>query len=145
MNPQSKLVVQLSDLALTSAGTAAGSGGTYYFDTLGYDFASIAIISQTTAGTYSTLNIMEADVTTSASFATFSGGVGGTDFTIGTSPAAGNYLAMLDVDLRGRKRFLKAVIIPSEAETVSVIANLFKGDTAPRTAAERGVSVVAAM
>ena len=145
MNPNCKTVIQISDLALTSAGTAAGSGGTYYFDTKGYDFAVVNVISQTTSSTYSTLNIMESDVTTSANFATFSGGVGGTDFTIGSSPTADYYLANIGIDLRGRKRYLKAVIVPTAAETVSIIANMFKGEVQPVTAAEKGGAIAASM
>jgi len=142
MNPNAKLVVQVRDGACTDAGTAFSSSGTTYFDTLGYDYAIVNCISATNAGTMNTLQIMEADVTTSADFTTFAGYAA----TItGTSPTAGDYLQTLNVNLKGRKRYLKAIFIPSLASTVTIIANLFKGENEPRTAAQAGVSNVHSM
>lgn len=149
MNPSPKFTLQMLDLALTAAGTAGGSGATYYIDTLGYDFASFDVITQTTTGTYSELQLMEADATTSASFAAITALTGGTEtstsagFVIGSSPTTSPWATKLNVDLRGRKRYLKVSAVPSVAGTFTVIANLFKGETNPVTASQTGVAAVA--
>src|ERR1035437_72821 len=148
MNPNSKVALQVLDISLTAAGTAAYSDGTYYIDTLGYDYASFDVISQTTTGTWTAIQLMEADVTTSASFAAINALTGGTavntstGFVIGSSPTVSPWFSKLNVDLRGRKRYLKVAIKPSVAGTFTVIANLFKGGLGPDTASQAGVATL---
>ncbi|HUX02001.1 MAG TPA: hypothetical protein VMY35_13580 [Phycisphaerae bacterium] len=146
MNPSMKQVVQVLRTALTAAGTELGSGVTNYIDTLGYDFMSLDCICQTYSGTMSTFQIMEADVTTSATFAAIVALTGGTatstsaGFVIASSPTAGQYLSKFNVDLRGRKRYVKLALIPDVAVTATVVANLFKGEDAPITTTQVGVT-----
>ena len=144
--------VQICNQALTAAGTECGSGVTNYIDTLGFAYAVIDVITQTTTGTMSTLAIYEADATTSTSFAAIVALTGGTvtstsaGFVIGTSPTAAQtsraYVNSFNVDLRGRKRYLKAVVIPNSACTLTAIANLFKSQEQPYTAAKAMAATV---
>ena len=142
MQPASKLVIQVSGGTVTvGSGTQLGSGATNYMDTLGFDFACVqADVTTTAANTYDSLAIMHCDTTLSASFVTAAGYVGGTDFDIAAGSAT-RTLDMINVDLKGMKRFIKLVQIPSvDSATSTVWANLFKGDEMPGTPAEAGVT-----
>ncbi len=105
MVPRNKQVIMISQTSTTNAGTAAGN-----CDTLGYDYAEIDIISSTSDNTTnnpSVLNLLESDDTVTTNFATVSGFVGDSDFTIPASVTAGNWGAKLKVDCRARKRYLR--------------------------------------
>jgi hypothetical protein len=78
------------------------------FDTLGFSFAKILVLSVST-GVLSTgtANKIEEGDTTSA-FATFAGVASGTDWTPSTSTNSTAVAKMqYNIDLRGRKRYLK--------------------------------------
>jgi hypothetical protein len=80
------------------------------FDTLGFNFMKILCLSSSTGTVSSGTNnkLEEGDVST-GSFATFAGYIQGTDWT-GSATTNATSLAKViwNVDLRGRKRFLRA-------------------------------------
>lgn len=145
MTPQLKTVVAVNATSVTNGATASG-----IIDTLGYDWATIDVIA-TTADVVSNaptvLKLQEADVTNSSSFADIVGFRGGTDFTIpnantaATATLQNNY--KFNVDCRARKRYLKAFYSPQTTQTVTVVANLGRGEQAPVTAAKANAMTLA--
>jgi len=147
MNPQTKLVVPGGALAVSKTNGATASG---IIDTLGFDFASIAIIAATAdvvSNKPTVCKIQEADTTDASNFADIVGLRGGTDFTIPNANTAATAvvqnLYQFNVDLRGRKRYLQAVYSPQTTQTVTVVANLAKGEQAPTSAAKANAMTLA--
>lgn len=145
MVPESKLAIQIGTTALTNNGTECGSGVTNYVDTKGFDYAVFDVIlspPDDPTNYPDTMNLMEADVTTSSSFATISGFVGGTDFTIATQDTSVFTSYRIRVPLAARKRYLKVAIIPqtSHAAGCVILANLFRAEAAPVSATLAGVN-----
>ena len=137
MLPLPKSVIVISPASITNAATATGS-----FDTLGYDFAVIDVMSTTsndTTNNFSVLTLAEGD-TTSAYTAV---STGDTDFTIAAADTANNVVvARFNVDLRGRKRYLKLSASPVTTQTIWAHAHLHRADELPVTAAKANASVV---
>jgi hypothetical protein len=93
----------------------------------------------TTSNTLSVLTLKEADVTNTSSFANVSGAVGGTDFTIAAAAYAttsNQNIWTFNVDLRGRKRYLRVFASPQTTQLVAGLASLYRGEQAPVTAAK---------
>ena len=137
MTPTPKAIV-----ALTAASVASNATGTAYIDTLGYDYALIAIMSNglsTQSATLTALTLGDGD--TNTAYTNLTGFVGGTDFTLATAAAhtADEVAAVLGVDLRAKRRYLRLGVTPRTAATVSAVALLFRGDEVPVTASKAGV------
>jgi hypothetical protein len=135
MTPQLKTIVAVNAVSKTNGATASG-----IIDTLGYDWATIDIIA-TTADVVSNAptvcKLQEADVTNATSFADI------TAFATPTIPSANTAATAVlqnnykfNVDCRARKRYLQAVYSPATTQTVTVLANLGRGEQAPVTAAK---------
>lgn len=139
MLPQSKAVIALLPTSTTNGGTATGNA----IDTMGADFASIDVFATTAdvvSNTLSVLRLQEADVTNASSFATVA--VSGTDFTLATNAytsTAGQNIWKMNVDTRGRKRYLRVLASPQTTMTLSAIANLHRMSEAPINAAKANV------
>lgn len=135
MLPQLKTIVAVNAVSKTNGATASG-----IIDTLGYDWATIDIIA-TTADVISNAptvcKLQEADVTNSSSFADI------TAFATPTIPNANTAATAVlqnnykfNVDCRARKRYLQPVYSPQTTQTVTIVANLGRGENAPVTAAK---------
>jgi len=129
MLPQTKQVIVISQASTTNGATASGN-----IDTLGFDYATIDVITSTSnavSNNPSVLKLSESDDTVVTNFADVSGFVGDTDFTIPASVTSGNWGVKLNVDCRARKRYLKLSLTPLTTQTITAIANLARGDEAP--------------
>ena len=141
----SKQVTMINQASTTNAATASGN-----VDTLGFGGGRLKIsvlmaTSNDTTNNPSVFKLSECDTTVVTDFANISGTVGDTDWTIPTSEtAATNTPAqyMFDVDLRGRKRYIKISISPVTTQVITAIANLYRGDEDPVSATEAGVAAV---
>lgn len=136
MRPSLKAAVVINDSGVTNGETATGN-----IDTLGYDWLKLDVMMTTsddTTNNPSVLKLTESDDTVVSNFAAitkFTGdGAGG--FTIPNAVTAGNWIASFNVDLRGRKRYLKLSVTPITTQGVHAIANLGLGDEAPVSAAD---------
>jgi hypothetical protein len=120
----------------TSVGTSAV---TLTIDTLGYDYASVAVLRASNASTVfaSVLKIEESD--DDSSYSAVAGMTGGTDFTIPTAPTAVASIVKLDVDAKSKKRYLKVTATPAVSVNTAVTARLSRGENAPSSASEAGV------
>ena len=125
---------------LGAAETASSGTATLTIDTSGFDHASIAVVRSSNAATtfMSVLKVEESDDNSSyANVTALVGGAGG--FTIGTAITTGASITKIDVDCRGRKRYLKVSATPSTACIVGINATLSRSEDAIAVAADAGV------
>ncbi len=136
MLPQLKTIVAVNAATVTNGATASG-----IIDTMGYDWCTVDVIA-TTANAVSNVPtvvaLQEADVTNASSFATIAAfatpALLPNAATAATATLQNNF--KFNVDCRPRKRFLQAVYSPQTTQTVTVVANLGRGEQAPVTAAK---------
>jgi hypothetical protein len=140
MLPAAKHYIAITPASFTNGATAGGTSEPLAIDTLGYDFMSVTVFGgtvNTTSNTLSVLSLKEADVTNTSSFANVSGAVGGTDFTIAAAAYAttsNQNIWTYNVDLRGRKRYLRVFASPQTTQLIAGLASLYRGEQAPVTA-----------
>lgn len=90
-------------------------------DTLGFNELQICVMREThSSGAFTALTIQESDSDAATSFATTTGLVAGTDYTVadaigGTSAAVTNVSFVANIDLRGKKRYFRVLVTPSAA------------------------------
>jgi hypothetical protein len=135
-----KTVASLSDDITTSATHSME------IDTLGFKVASIDVAFEkvAAAGTSSAvalvLKLQHGDTT--STYADLSGYVGGTSFTIPTpANTTADTVVRFDVDLRGKRRYLKVLATGNATGSVYSVARLGKPEDGPDTAAEKGAAV----
>ena len=129
MRPSLESKVVINDSGVTNGETATGN-----IDTLGYDWLTLDVMMTTsndTTNNPSTLKLSESDDTVVTNFANISGAVGDTDFTIPAADTSASAIYKFNVDLRGRKRYIKLSVTPVTTQGVHAIANLGLGDEAP--------------
>ena len=133
--------------SIGSADTATDATFTHTLDTLGYDYASIDVVCEASTATgdavANALFLSQSDDnTTFANITEFvGGGTGG--FTIPTSSLTGaSNIVRFNVDMRGKKRYLKVNATPAFATRVVSVARLGKAEVGPVSAAEVGVAAV---
>lgn len=147
MLPIAKQAVMINGLTAAAAATQI----TGYVDTLGYDFCTVdltALPGHTTATNNPTvLKLGESADTymTNATDITAFVGDGAGGFTIPNVPTVTTtpFTAKMNVDCRARYRYLHLEVVPLGGNmTGSAIANLFRAEQLPNTAAETGCLVV---
>jgi hypothetical protein len=121
---------------------------TLVIDRLGYEYVSLDVGQEpwanagyTSQAAFTVLKLSESDDNSSYSDVTafVGGGTGG--FTIPTPTAtAGDVVVRMDVDCRGKKRYLKVTATPYTTGTVYTIARLGKGNDGPVSASAKGVN-----
>ena len=119
--------------------TTVGTNTAEQIDCRGYDWAVVNVLLSTDGSVAPTvLELLECDTTVVSSFATISGAVAGTDYTIPTPDTSTLSGMTFCVDLRGRKRYLRCDITATAGGlcVVSTVANLFRGEVMPNTAAK---------
>lgn len=127
-------------------GTVAGatlSTLTASVDTKGFSFAKLIFVSNSTGTLSGTNTFLEESDNATAGFATVSGYNVSTDFTASTatnSTAEGKVL--FNVDLRGRKRYLKATVTHATGGNGAWVVDLSEPANGLSTAAEYGAQNV---
>jgi hypothetical protein len=121
---------------------------TLVIDRLGYEYVSLDVGQEpwtnagyTSQAAFTVLKLSESDDNSSYSDVTafVGGGTGG--FTIPTPTAtAGDVVVRMDVDCRGKKRYLKVTATPYTTGTVYTVARLGKGSDGPVSASAKGVN-----
>lgn len=120
----------------TAVGTSAV---TLTIDTLGYDYASVSVLRASNASTVfaSVLKVEQSD--DNSSYSAVSGMTGGTDFTVpAVSDTSVASIVKLDVDTKGKGRYLKVTATPAVSVNTVVSARLSRGENAPSSASEAG-------
>ena len=114
-------------------------------DRKNFDYANIKLILGATDIGLTTCKLQESDDNSTYTDVT------GADFSIsGTLPASAdsNKIFEWDMDLRARKRYLRPAITVGNGTSgafVAVLAQLFRGEQSPATAASRGAAQVLAV
>lgn len=132
-----------SDVAITPAETTNAATASGLIDTLGCDWLTLDVFMTTsddTTNNPSVLKLTECD-TSNGTFVTC-GFTGDSDFTIPAAVTEGDWNAKFNVDLLGRKRYLKLEVSPLTTQTIAAVANLGRNDEAPNTSTEAGCNVL---
>lgn len=142
MRPSLKAAVVINDSGVTNGETATGN-----IDTLGYEWMKLDVMMTTsndTTNNPTTLKLSESDDTEATNFSDITRfvGDGAGGFTIPAAVTSGNWIQTFNVDLRGRKRYLKLSVAVLTTQGIHAIANLGLGDEAPVSAAGDVKSVV---
>ena len=114
-------------------------------DTLDWDYAVFQAIQDTAVATANnpiTWRLSEGAATDS--YATWTGSVGDTDFTIGTVSTTLGNIHEIQVDLRGRKRFIAVELMSGGATTLSACTvKFYRGKEPGTTAVTKGLATFA--
>lgn len=132
-----KRIILINNSSTTNAATAAG-----FVDCAGYDHLTISVTLPTAdvvSNAPSVLRIMESDLTTSptapTNYATISGYVAGTDYTIPNAITSATSItapfALFDVPLKARKRFIRLEVSPRTTQIVTAEAILTEAEQTP--------------
>lgn len=137
MNAASKHVL------INSSGTTSGiTTLTGTVDTVGYNYAQIAIYASSDAALHTTAanNALEEADASTGTYVAVSAAAPGTGWTVSTATIASTGPKIVyNVDLRGRKRFLKVTGgLAATANAITIAATLHKGSDAPVSASEQG-------
>ena len=121
--------------------TSAAGTATLTIDRLGYDYASIDVVvatSTTPANTSnSILNVLtltQGDTNT-AGASVYTVAVPSASVAVTNQPS----VVRLDVDLRGKGRYVKVDATPATSLATTIVARLGKGEVGPETASAKGV------
>jgi hypothetical protein len=135
--------------SIGTADTATDATFSHTIDTLGYDYASVDVVLEANAASTSamakTLRLQQSDVDAATSYANITafvgGGTGG--FTIPTTSLSNaSNVVRFNVDMRGKRRYLRVQATPEASSVVCSVVRLGKGEVGPVSTAEVGVGVV---
>lgn len=121
--------------------TSAAGTATLTIDRLGYDYASIDVIvavSATPANTAaSILNVLtlSGGETTTAGSSIYTVAVPAASAAVTAQPS----VVRMDIDLRGRGRYVKVDATPATSLATTIVARLSRGEVGPETASAKGV------
>lgn len=120
--------------------TSQTTTATLTLDTLGYAYASVDVIvaksstaGHTAASILNVLTISQGD-TTAAGDSVYTVAVPAASVAVTNQPS----VVRLDVDLRGKSRYLKVDATPAATLTTEIVARLGKGEKGPESAADKG-------
>ena len=120
--------------------TSAAGTATLTIDTLGYDYASVDVLvavsatpANTAASILNVLTLSQGDTNT-AGTSVYTVAVPDASAAVTSQPS----VVRLDVDLRGKSRYLKVDATPATALATTIAARLGKGEKGADTAADKG-------
>jgi hypothetical protein len=121
--------------------TSAAGTATLTIDTLGYAYASVDVVvavsatpANTAASILNVLTLSQGDTNTAGS-SVYTVAVPAASVAVTAQPS----VVRLDVDLRGKSRYLKVDATPATSLATTIVARLGKGEAGPETAAAKGV------
>ena len=140
-----KSVVALVPISFSAAGTAISAS----VDCKGFEELQLVVTKTTHASDYITvLTIQQSDDTVLTNFATVSGYVVATDYTLasltgGTNAATEKAAGVFNIDLRGKKRYFRVLVTNGAiASGIALTATLARPEQAPITATGVNAGVV---
>ena len=139
MNLQNiKSSIMIAPSTFSALGTAVSNS----VDTKGFEELQLVLTKTTHSNDYITVfTIQQSDDTVLTNFATVSGYVVGTDYTLsslssGTNTATEKAAGVFNIDLRGKKRYFRVLITNGGvASGICLTATLARAEQAPITAA----------
>lgn len=138
-----------TDAMIGVADTTTAQTAQHTIDTLGFSYASIDVVFEAAAATTDAicraLKIEESDASGSG-FADITalvgGGTGGFSIPSSGSRTSGSNVVRINLDVRGRKRYLRVNATPVAASVVASVARLGRGEAGASDASSSGVQVV---
>ena len=133
--------LEASKTVVGSTVTSAAGTATLTIDRLGYDYVSIDVavaVSTTPANTAaSILNVLTLSQgdTNTAGASVYTVAAPAASVAVTAQPS----VVRLDVDLRGKGRYLKIDATPATSLATTIVARLGKGEVGPETASAKGV------
>lgn len=131
-----KRVLLINNTSTTNGATAAG-----FVDVSGYDYCSISVTLPTSDAVTdkpATLRILETDATqptASTNYATITGAVSGTDYTIPAAITSATSItlpfAVFNIDTRPRKRYIRLEVSPTTTQIITAEAILTRAEQTP--------------
>ena len=138
-----------TDAFIGTADTTTSQTATHTIDCLGYAYASVDVVFEPAAATTDAicraLKIEESDASGSGYSditALVGNGTGGFAIPTSGSRTAGSNVVRLNVDLRGKKRYLRVNATPVAASVVASVVRLGRGEVGASDATSSGVQVV---
>lgn len=133
--------LELTKTVVGTTVTSAAGTATLTIDRLGWDYASVDVLvavsatpANTSASILNVLTLSQGDTTTA-----------GTSIYTVAAPAASvavtsqPSVVRLDIDLRGKGRYVKVDATPATSLATTIVARLGKGEIGPDSASEMGV------
>jgi hypothetical protein len=136
---------QNSKCVVLAAGATTATTITAAVDTKGFAFARIMCVGGTTVGlnTTATNNAIAHNDDNSTNWTTIDALSSGTGYTASTATVASTLAKVLyDVDLRGKKRYLKVTFTTNGASQPTIIADLSMPSDGCEDTASRGAAFV---
>jgi len=136
---------------ILAAATATNATATGRIDTLGFEFCSISVVLDSVAAVSNkpaVLKVAESDDTNSSNFtditALVGGGTGG--FTIPSMSSTSASIIKFDINLLGRKRYLRVSETPLVAShATAVVAQLSRANALPISTTTLGTAAYVAI
>jgi hypothetical protein len=141
-------MIHLASTKSVASGKAAvftsSQTNTLTLDTLGFDYASIDVIFGPAASTSSvsqTLTLKQGDTSSPTEDVTgFTGSLRPAIYA-GQTVSTTMTISRLEVDLRGKKRYLEVKATPNTDVTIVIAARLGRGEEGPYNAATKNVAL----
>lgn len=121
--------------------TSAAGTATLTIDTLGYSYASIDVVvavsatpANTAASILNVLTLSQGDTTTAGS-SVYTVAAPAASVAVTAQPS----VVRLDVDCRGKSRYLKIDATPATSLATTILARLGRGEVGPESASAKGV------
>jgi hypothetical protein len=120
--------------------TSAAGTATLTIDTLGYAYASVDVLvavsatpANTSASILNVLTLTQGDTNTAGS-SVYTVAVPAASVAVTAQPS----VVRLDVDLRGKGRYLKVDATPATSLATTIVGRLGKGEIGPESASAKG-------
>ena len=120
--------------------TSAAGTATLTVDTLGYAYASVDVLvatsatpANTAASVLNVLTLSQGDTNTAGS-SVYTVAVPAASVAVTAQPS----VVRLDVDLRGKSRYLKVDATPASSLATTIVCRLGKGEVGPESASAKG-------
>lgn len=137
MRPIATPAIAIVGASVTNGETATASN----IDTLVGDnparYLTIAIhagTSNNVTNKFQTLKLQHSTTTDASNYADISGTVGGTDFTVPNANTSSAYMTVFNLDLRGKRRYIRVQVSPRTTQIINAMAMLYFQPSAPDTA-----------
>ena len=141
-----KVFIALKQQSETNGGTLTSDN----IDTQGHDYVKIIVhgtTSNNATNNPSVLKVQQADTTDATNFADITAlvGDGASGFTVPSSPTSttNTAFAILNVNMNGKKRYLRVLISPVTTQTYSAVAILGRSEVRPSGTSAEGAAVIA--
>lgn len=143
MRPQTRLALAIASASVTAAATAVATN----IDTsppggprarhLSLDI--IATTADVVSNKPQTFKLQHSDTTDATNFSDITGTVAGTDYTLPNADTTNPNLYKFNLNLQGKKRYIRAQVSPRTTQTIVGVANLSWLDQSPNTVGKANV------